>query len=390
MPVLFSGIACSSSSGVTADAAANADARTLADAPDDLAANDDVAVAVIADASPLTDVPLASILPVSYVGLSTAAGAIRVDDIRFAQQLQQVLIPTGAVLQLYDPSTQAVAVVTGFGTTDAGATGSAGLDASAADAGALDTGRSAASGTSSADQGQNLIYAIDKKLVAVDVVDPAAGMIVAQGILASAPDIVRAVPSAQEVWVTQPSDQRIEILSTALATPVHAGFAATPGGPEALVIDASRGHAYTNAATATLVVDIHTRGVVATWNNGCAGARGMTLDESHGILLVACAEGKIVALDLASNGTITSTIDLPSGLDLIEFSTELRHVYAPASGGTLSVVGVSVSGQLTLLGTGGGAPSAHSVAVDQQGHVYLVDGAKSRLAVFTDTYAATN
>src|ERR1019366_5158195 len=256
MPVLFSGIACSSSSGVTADAAANADARTLADAPDDLAANDDVAVAVIADASPLTDVPLASILPVSYVGLSTAAAAIRVDDIRFAQQLQQVLIPTGAVLQLYDPSTQAVAVVTGFGTTDAGATGSA-----------------------SADQGQNLIYAIDKKLVAVDVVDPAAGMIVAQGILASAPDIVRAVPSAQEVWVTQPSDQRIEILSTALATPVHAGFAATPGGPEAppvrgasvpppggpgaLASDGSRGHAYTNAATATLVVDIHTRGVVA-------------------------------------------------------------------------------------------------------------------------------
>ena len=75
---------------------------------------------------------------------------------------------------------------------------------------------------------------------ALEVVDPAKGTIVAGAPLAGSPDYVRYVAATNEVWVTEPDKDGIEIFTLSDAkppVPAHKAFLAIPGGPESLVID---------------------------------------------------------------------------------------------------------------------------------------------------------
>src|SRR5438552_16623193 len=89
----------------------------------------------------------------------------------------------------------------------------------------------------------------------------------------------------------------------ATAPPVHAAVVAVTNGPESMVIDNTRGRAYTHRWQATTVaIDLTSRAIVAEWQNGCAASRGIALDETRGFLFASCSEGPTSVIDVANGG----------------------------------------------------------------------------------------
>ena len=76
----------------------------------------------------------------------------------------------------------------------------------------------------SADEGGGFLFATDRTSGRLEVVDPAARRIVAGSKLGGSPDYVRYVAPTEEVWVTEPDSERIEIfrLEGKPPRPVHA------------------------------------------------------------------------------------------------------------------------------------------------------------------------
>lgn len=298
------------------------------------------------------------------------------DDIGFAPALGRIIVPAGRTgdLDLIDPATRKVTVIGGF-TADA------------------KFGGFHAQGITSADAAAGFIFATDRDLKRLDVIDPRARKIAAWARLSADPDYVRYVAPTQELWVTEPDAHRIEVFSFprhGKPTPAFRGFIAIPGGPESLVIDARRGRAYTNQrAGQTLAIDLATRKVVEQWKNGCQGARGLAIDEARGMLFVGCAEGKLEVLDLRS-GKIAGEVSSGKGVDIIAYNPRLRHAYLPgAMSATMAFVGISPEGAAKVLGTVATAKYAHCAAADNRGNVYVCDPVRGRLLVYRDPYPAT-
>src|SRR5262249_1123617 len=152
-----------------------------------------------------------------------------------------------------------------------------------------------------------LLFAIDRTTLKLDVVDPAAGEIIKSTSLITSPDYIRYVPPTNELWVTEKSASKIEVFSLSnepVPQPTSTRAISVTNGPEALVIDPTRGLAYTNFAKKgqTIAIDLKTHEKQDPWPNGCTATRGMVLDEARGILFVACKEGKIVPLDVNNGG----------------------------------------------------------------------------------------
>jgi hypothetical protein len=163
----------------------------------------------------------------------SSGGGIGFDDLTFASSIHKVLAPAGATgnLGLIDPSTFQVTAIGGF--TSSAGTYSGGHG----------------QGTTSADEGRGLLFAIDRTADVLDVIDPVAKAIVASAKLAGGPDYVRWVETTGELWVTEPDSDRIEVFSLPPGpkpTPVHAMNIAVKGGPESLVIDTMRKRAFTH------------------------------------------------------------------------------------------------------------------------------------------------
>ena len=184
--------------------------------------------------------------------------------------------------------------------------------------------------------------------------------------LAAAPDYVRVVPAAREVWVTEPSRKQIEVFrADAGGTLSHVTNIAVPDGPESLVIDARRRRAYSHTWTdQSFAIDLETHKLLSTWPNGCRQSRGIALDEKRGLLFAGCAEGKATVVDLRTS-KVVSTADAGADIDSIGFGATLGHLYVPGGGSAdLSIFGVSSAGKLTLLGKAATAADAHTVAFD--------------------------
>lgn len=294
------------------------------------------------------------------------------DDLRFAVSLGRILAPAGrtGVLALVDPASRSVTTVPGF-------------SARSAFGGGHDDG------VTSADEAKGRIVATDRTSLRLDVVDPRSLKIVSSAKLAGSPDYVRYVETTREVWVTQPDRERIEIfrLPAGDSAPAHEAFLPVPGGPESLVVDAGKGRAYTHLWNGkTVAIDVKKRSVSAAWDNGCRGSRGIALDEGRGWVFAGCAEGKAVVLD-AVNGRKLSSLSAGSGVDVIDYNPGLRHLYLPgAKSATMAVLGVSSSGELTLLATLPTASGAHCVAADASGNVFVCDPRNGRLLAFQDRF----
>src|SRR3954465_3344553 len=155
------------------------------------------------------------------------------DDLLYSTALDKVLVPGGRSgrLNLVDPKTRQVESIEGFTST-----------------GQFGGGHS--QGTTSADSGRGLLFASDRNRRTVMIVDVGRKKIVGSAQLGGVPDYVRWVEPNGEVWVTEPSRQVIEYftLATDGGAPrlVRAGMISVPDGPESLVVDATRGRAYTH------------------------------------------------------------------------------------------------------------------------------------------------
>jgi hypothetical protein len=329
-------------------------------------------LALLAAAPPVAapPVPVLTATPVEVPG---GAGGIGFDDLGFAPALEAVLVPAGRTgdLDLFSPATRRSTAVSGFATAPAGA------------------GRHGA-GTTSADFGRGLLFAIDRTDLRLAVVDPAARKIVATAPLAASPDYVRWVEPTGEVWVTEPDAEQIEVFTLPAGdapTPVHSTAIAVPGGPEALLIDGRRGRAYTNLWKGkSVAIDLagHTAGT--PFANGCTGSRGLALDAERGFLFVGCAEGAATVLDVDHGFALLDHLAHGAGVDIIAYDPAHHHLFLPGGrDASLAILGVSAAGKLALLATAETAPRCHCVTVDDHRQAWLCDPEQGRLLVVEDT-----
>jgi hypothetical protein len=321
-------------------------------------------------ARPASPAPPSTVIPVPLPG---GGGGIGFDDLLFARGIGRVVVPAGRSgnLDLIDPASRQVVAIGGFRRSDR-------------------FGGGHGEGTTSADEGRGHLFAIDRTVGKLAVVDPRARRIVASALLAADPDYVRFIAPTGELWVTQPDREQIEVFSLPAAgvpAPRHAAFIRVPGGPESLVVDAARGRAYTHLWNGvTLAVDLKSRAVVARWRNGCRGSRGIALDERRGLLFVGCAEGEAVVLDLG-RGAVDDRFPTGAGVDIIAYDPGLGHLYVPAGrSATLTTLGISGSGKLSLLGTVAIAEGSHCAASDDRRQVWICDPRQGRLLLFKDTF----
>lgn len=308
------------------------------------------------------------------ITLPGGAGGIGFDDLRFSTELHRVLAPAGRTgkLDLIDPGTRAIESVDGF-SSDATFGGGHG------------------EGTTSVDAGGGMLFATDRGRTEVVVIDPVARNIVGSVKLAGTPDYVRWVEPSREVWLTEPGKKQIEYFALVGTKLVRKGAIAVPGGPESLVIDATRARAYTHTwDDATVVIDLAGHKEIARWNNGCAASRGIALDEKRGFLFVGCEEGKATAIDVAHDGKLLGSAATGKGVDIIEYAPTLGHLYVPGGdSATLTIIGVDSIGRLGVLGTSPAAEDAHCVTADDAGHAYVCDPKHGALLVVSDPFPAT-
>jgi len=242
-------------------------------------------------------------------------------------------------------------------------------------------------GATSVSEGAGLLFVTDRTTQKLYVVDPVGRNIVASTAVAASPDYVRYVAATNELWVTEPDAEQIELFTLSGNQPTHAALIQTPGGPESLVIDRTRDRAYTHLwAGGTIAVDVQTRAIVGQWSNGCSGSRGIALDEARGFVFAGCTEGRGTVADATNGGTLLGTLDVTAmGVDVIDYSASLGHLYLPGQfNATMAIAGVSASGALSLLGTVPTVGGAHCVVADDRGNAYVCDPDNGDLLVIAD------
>jgi hypothetical protein len=321
-----------------------------------------------------------SIAKPESVAIPDGERGIGYDDLQYAPDLKRIIVPAGRTgrLVLIDPSTRAVASIAGFSS-------------------AASFGGGHGQGTTSAAElpgGDGRIVATDRGSKELKLVSAKTASIVGSIKLAGAPDYVRAVSLAHEIWVTEPARKQIEVLrvdDTAAGRLAHVATIAVPDGPESLAIDAERGRAYSHSwADQSYAIDIRTRKIVSTWRNGCRQSRGIALDARRGLLFTGCAEGKATAVDLAT-GKVVSTAETGSDVDSICYGATLGHLYVPGGGSAdLSILGVTSGGTLTPLGKMATAPDAHTAAFDPAtSSVFIGTPEHGAVLVVHDPFAAS-
>ncbi|HEX7004979.1 MAG TPA: hypothetical protein VF168_12410 [Trueperaceae bacterium] len=311
--------------------------------------------------------------PLPAIELPAGSGGVGFDDLRYAEDLERVLVPGGqtGLLFLLDPGTGEVTTIGGFEGAQAYRGGHG-------------------EGVTSADFGGGMLYAIDRTAQQLDVIDPERGRILAGVDLAAPPDYVRYVAATSELWVTEPDAEQIEVFSAPTVdelNPVPKLIIRVAGGPESLVIDEAGGRAYTHEwAGRTVAIDLASHEIIASWRNGCEGSRGIALDEGLGLLFAGCNEGRVTAMDLSNDGEVVGEVDVGVGVDVIGYDSGLAHLYAPAQeSGSMAVVGVTPSGRLEVLARVPVTQGAHCAVADGMGHAWVCDPQGGRLLRYDDT-----
>ncbi len=327
-------------------------------------------------------------------------------DMDYDAQMGKVIVPAADTgqLALIDPNTLAIDWISGFSNSG--------------------NAKQPAAGTASVTTGHGMIFALDQGLQQVDVIDPASKVILASAPVQALPELIRYVAATNELWVTEPQKEQIEVFSVVgddPFTPQPNEVIKIPKGPQGLVIDPRRGLAYTNQPEAgtTAVIQVQTHGIIDEWGNGCSQARGMALDALHSWLFIACHEGKLVMLDAGNGGQQLASQIYGGGVDFVAYNSQLRHVYLPsADSALLAVFGVhedpasptgapslpqgtprSISGtgsdaapapafSLVRLGTADTAPQARCVTADDHGNVWVCDPARGQVFLIRDTFPA--
>ena len=199
-------------------------------------------------------------------------------------------------------------------------------------------------------------------------------------------DGVAWVASAHEVWVTTPEEQTLTILETTPAGGLKvAGTVKVGGQPEGYAVDEKHGLFFTNLEDkgGTVVIDIKTRAVTATWSPGCGpdGPRGVAVDEASRVVLVACTD-HIQALDAAANGALLGRLETGAGVDNIDFATTTRRLtVAAGKAARLTVAELGDHGSFKVVATGTTRDGARNAVADVKGNAYVADAAGASLLV---------
>jgi hypothetical protein len=305
-------------------------------------------------------------------------GGIGFDDMVFSSELHKVLVPAGHTGKLYliDPTSYSMTSIGGFSSSAV-----------------MEKGHEV--GITSADEGLGYIFAADHgkhQLVAIDL---NSGIVISTADLAGDADYVRY--ENREIWVTEPHNKQIQIFRIASQEAMALGSIETlvltfvavvpvPAGPESLMIDHVRNRAYTNLGPNAAAIDLKSHAIVTTWSNDCTKSRGDALDEQKGFLFVSCGEGKVVVFDLNHGNKKISELTTDPGPDVISYNAKLSHLYLTSSkNATLSVLGVSAQGGLSLLGRAQADKRSHCVVSDDQNNIWVCDPLRGQLLRFKDT-----
>jgi hypothetical protein len=205
--------------------------------------------------------------------------------------------------------------------------------------------------------------------------------------LATPIDGVAYVASAKEVWVTAPHDQSLAILDASQPGLLKVKQTIKlEGAPEGYAVDEARGLFYTNLEdkNRSLVIDVHTHEVKATWSAGCGadGPRGLALDSTRDHLFVACTDG-VRTLDAAHGGKQLAALAIGAGVDNIDYLPSQQRLYVGAGkAASFSVVRVDETGRLTIIASVATADRVRNAVADANGNAYLVDPQVPRLLIF--------
>jgi DNA-binding beta-propeller fold protein YncE len=117
------------------------------------------------------------------------------------------------------------------------------------------------------------------------------------------------------------------------------------------------------------VIDPTTDTVKETFSVGkCQGNHGMALDPENHLAFLACEENNLISVfNLDQHKTIID-LTIPSGVDVIEFDTELKRLYAACGSGAISVIQEENPSLFRKLEDFKVQPKIHSLAVDLKTH----------------------
>ena len=295
------------------------------------------------------------------VALPGAMRGIDFDDIVYSERLARVLVPARrSGLYLIDPASDEAERVGRVRSAD------------------------------SADEGQGLLFVLDREDGVVNVLDPKRGRVMASVSTASPGDYLRYVGPTQELWITEPaaSPPGIEIFALpegATPTPRHAAFVPVPNGPEGLVWSAATSKAYTHAGTDVVAIDLRSRSVTARWPTSCSGTHGFPrVDERDRLLLASCADdGKVVLLDI-DDGRRLGRYAVGGGEALPGYSSRADHFYVRADPGTRLATLAPSSHGLRVVSEVDVPEVGHCLTADGVGHYWTCDADGGRVLRFDD------
>jgi DNA-binding beta-propeller fold protein YncE len=300
------------------------------------------------------------------IPLPGATGPVSLDYIAYDAGHHRVWVPAGgtASVDVIDATTGGVTRVEGFATQEVERNGS-----------------KRTVGPSSVAFGGGSAYIGNRADSSVCAVDTATLKIGTCSKLDSPPDGLAWIPSAKELWVTTPRDKSIRVLDgTTLREVTKIPF---EGEPEGFAVDDKRGLFYTNLEDKdrTLVIDVKTRKTVSTWMPRCGedGPKGLAIDPSSGILIVACPD-HVISFD--ANGKKAGSIEVGDGIDNIDY-VEARHELFAAAGraAKLVVAKVGNDGTLTLSSTVLTHAGARNAVASEDGTAWIADGPDGKILV---------
>jgi DNA-binding beta-propeller fold protein YncE len=304
------------------------------------------------------------ISPIALPG--AGSGAVHLDYLMFDAHTNTVWVPaanTGSV-DVVDTATRQVHQIDGFPTKEM-----------------QDDGKTRKVGPSCAAVGDDFVYIGNRADQSVCSVSERTLTRDKCTTLNESPDSVLYASATKQVWVQTPRDNSIRILDA--STLAQTARIELPGAPEGFAIDVQNGRYYTNLEDrdATVVIDVNSHQVVATWKPGCGeqGPRGLRVDSDAGLLFVACTS-KVVALSIHNAGQIVGSVDAGEGVDDIDYSHTLHELFIGAGkAGKLTVATVDGNGALAVKEVIPTATGARNGVVDAAGVVYLAHGAGGEL-----------
>lgn len=159
-----------------------------------------------------------------------------------------------------------------------------------------------------------------------------------------------------DVWVIDPKTEKIVATVT------------IPTAPEKMEYDRTSDRIYQNIKSnnTVQVIDPSTNKVEKIFNTTpVVGPHGLAIDRKGQRLFTAGSNGKLAIIDMKT-GKVTSTIDIPKGVDQIAFDRGNQRLYCACSG-FISVVQTTDDGA-KLLANVPSPKGSHTIAVDQKTH----------------------